>query len=272
MPLTNPLDHIGVVTRPHRHYLLRGSMLFLFFAFINSTMISAGALAAPAYQVISSPPSRGETLPQYITTLAQQKLLENNSGTTDYILKPLNTPRTYHLDPDGLRFQCSVISTLASSTPRVKVEAHQDHQIKRCWIIAFRKIPLRNCFVAQQDFPAGHIIQEGDFLPSKLALNPNVRLWDNSKAPVGYELRRPLRTGDPLLQRDLIKRPLFHKGAEVTLRHYTKGLEIAVKVHALQAGYPGSKLQVKSPGGRILTVWAVSADEVTTSRPARKER
>ncbi len=114
---------------------------------------------------------------------------------------------------------------------------------------------LRKILIAKQNLSIGQIVEPALFeLASVSAPGPMQGYFFDSSGISNQELTRNLRTGEPLRTADLRPALLIRRGSGVLLTVVTSGgVEISIRVEALQDARMGEKIQLKNPdSGRLM--------------------
>lgn len=101
--------------------------------------------------------------------------------------------------------------------------------------------------VATRNLERGSLIQPGDFQFVRQNLNLiGANYVDHSDVFIGQELKRPLRTGEPLRQSFFDAPRIVQRGDRVTLEAQSNGLSVAAPGMAMANGKVGERIQVKN--------------------------
>ncbi|MEW6281428.1 MAG: flagellar basal body P-ring formation chaperone FlgA [Candidatus Eremiobacterota bacterium] len=182
-------------------------------------------------------------------------------------LEPARPPAGAALTDGQLTWRSVPLSGLNDPVPRVRVEALVDGTPRRTWLVAFRKLQVRNVLVVARPILRGSRPEPEDVRVESRAVDPTLALLESLEQLEGYELRRNVAPGELLRTRDLSPRCLVPAGQTVTLKRSVDGLTIQIQVRTLEPGYAGRSFRVRTPSGAVLNARVAPEGEVIPAGP-----
>ena len=182
-------------------------------------------------------------------------------------LQAIYTPGDMPLPAGAVRWETQVLAPLEADRPRVRLSLLAGGDPVQTWIVAVRKLPVRECLVARGLLHPGEALHPGLFervrRPVPVGLVP---VTDPSELE-GFGVRVPLEGGELLLRRHLVELPVVEYGEQVMVTFTSGQVTGTVPATVTQRAYRGRPFRVQTRDRRSLTVWLHPDGTVRTSRP-----
>ncbi len=132
------------------------------------------------------------------------------------------------------------------------------HKLKK------KKIPV---LVTLVSLKRGHVIKEHDIKVKYLSHIGSSNTYTKTKTLIGRKLKVPLKEGQIIRERHLIKNWIIKEGQKVKIEHKKGNLLILVDGIALNSGMKGDYLEVKNENsGKIIKGWVKNNKKITIFR------
>lgn len=138
---------------------------------------------------------------------------------------------------------------------RVRLQMRRDSRVLKSWTVVFRAPSSRTCVYAARDLRAGSLVRESDIVERPEPEGTRRALCRDMYEAVGRTLRTNVKAGRPIARQTVTYRPVFKRGDRVSVTLLQQGISLELTGTALSSGYPGRELRMKTPGGRIMTVY-----------------
>ena len=192
-------------------------------------------------------------------------LQARNEGSVQ--LQPVFVPADMPLPVAQVRWQVKVLAPLEASTPRVQLTALAGQDALQTWVVAFRKLPVRECLVVRRALRQGETLSPGMFERVCRPVSPGMTPVSDPCELQDCAARRSLEVGDILQRHHLVELPVVELGEAVTVTFTSGRITGTVAAWATQRGYRGRPFRVQTRTHQPMTVWLHPDGTVRTSRP-----
>lgn len=169
------------------------------------------------------------------------------------VLEPSLTLAPARLQGGELGWQTTVVTGLDNETPRVRVAVLVDGQLRRTWLVAFKKTRATRVLVSARALPRGQRLAVSDVTVETRAMGSGDTWLSDPAELEGLELRRNLAPGQPLRQNDLVRTVLLPAGQNVTVTMRQEGLIVRLSGRTLEPALSRQPFRVRTTSGAVLT-------------------
>ncbi len=202
--------------------------------------------------LLALPVSAGQltVAPQQIVDQARAALGPLGPGQA---LEPTNKLSPATVDDGQLGWQSTVVQGLDVDVPRVRVALQIDGQVRRTWLISFKKKRSVQVLVAARALPRGQRLSGADVSVETRAMGSGDTWLSSPEELDGLELRRNIPPGEPLRQGDLARAVLLPAGQNVTITLHQEGLLIRMAGRTLDPALAKQPFRVRTASGTVLS-------------------
>lgn len=180
----------------------------------------------------------------------------------DQSLEPTSEPAPARVQAGQLGWQTSVVTGLGDRTPRVRVVLQVDGQVRRTWLVCFRKAQNVSVLVTARALPRGLRLGSADVRKETRAMGSGESWLSDPAELEGLELRRNLPPGQTLKPSDTVRAVLMPAGQSVTVTVRQEGLVVRLAGRTLEPAMARQPFRVRTASGSVLTAVLTSDGEV----------
>lgn len=182
-------------------------------------------------------------------------------------LQPVFFPGDLALQVEGVRWEVRVLAPLEADRPRVQLSVLAGGDVLQTWIVAFRKLPVRECLVARRALRPGEALSPALFERVRRPVADGTSPVTDPAELQGCAARAGLEPGELLLRRHLVELPLVEVGEPLLVTFTSGRVSGTVAASATQRGYRGRPFRVQTRDRRSMTVWVHPDGTVRATRP-----